>query len=269
MLTEAPRIDRLTTLEITNEFTSNKNYKPKPAFKEVALDDYDTKFNELESDQLKYILTNTIYFKGVWTDKFRKANTRDEVFKGEDGKERAVPMMNQLHQFFYTENDLCQALCLPYSNGAYQMIVLLPKKGKTVQKVAQSLTADSWKKMYDQMRRIDVDVKLPRFESSSEVNLTGVMSALGMPNAFDMKKANFSNLFDVESCIDRIKQKGHIKVDETGAVATVATFLQGDLGSVKTVQPETIRFHATHPFLYFVREWSTGTVFLIGQYMGT
>ena len=268
MLTEAPRIDRLSTIEITNDFFSPKSFTLKPAFKEVAIDNYDTKFKESESDLLKYTLVNTIYFKGIWTDKFRKVNTYDEVFRGENGKERAVPMMNQLNQFFYTENDLCQTLCLPYSNGAYQMVVLLPKGGKTVREVAQSLTADSWKKMYDQMRRIDVDVKLPRFESSSEVNLTGVMSAL-MPNAFNMKKADFSNLFDIESCIDKIKQKGRIKVDETGAVATVATFLQGDLGSVKIVKPETIRFHATHPFLYFIREWSTGTIFFIGQDMGT
>ena len=267
MLTEAPRIDRLSTIEITNDFFSPKSFTLKPAFKEVAIDNYDTKFKESESDLLKYTLVNTIYFKGIWTDKFRKVNTYDEVFRGENGKERAVPMMNQLNQFFYTENDLCQTLCLPYSNGAYQMVVLLPKGGKTVREVAQSLTADSWKKMYDQMRRIDVDVKLPRFESSSEVNLTGVMSAL-MPNAFNMKKADFSNLFDIESCIDKIKQKGRIKVDETGAVATVATFLQGDLGSVKSVKPETIRFHATHPFLYFIREWSTGAIFFIGQYMG-
>ena len=268
MLTEAPRIDRLSTIEITNDFFSPKSFTLKPAFKEVAIDNYDTKFKESESDLLKYTLVNTIYFKGIWTDKFRKVNTYDEVFRGENGKERAVPMMNQLNQFFYTENDLCQTLCLPYSNGAYQMVVLLPKGGKTVREVAQSLTADSWKKMYDQMRRIDVDVKLPRFESSSEVNLTGVMSDL-MPNAFNMKKADFSNLFDIESCIDKIKQKGRIKVDETGAVATVATFLQGDLGSVKIVKPETIRFHATHPFLYFIREWSTGAIFFIGQYMGT
>ena len=267
MLTEAPRIDRLTKLEITNEFASHKSFKPKPAFKEVAIDKYDTQFTE--SGQFNFSLVNTIYFKGIWTDKFRKANTQDDVFRGEDGKETTVPMMNRLHKFFYTENDLCQALCLPYSNGAYQMIVLLPKAGKTVQEVAQSLTADSWEKCYDQMRRVDVDVRLPRFESESEVNLTNVMSALGMPNAFDMKKADFSNLFDIESCIKMILQKGRIKVDETGTEATVATLLQGRITGLDIVRPETVSFYANHPFLYFVREWSTGTIFLIGQYMGT
>lgn len=268
MLTETPKLDKLATIDISNEFTSHKNIQPKPAFKEVAKDSYDTKFMASESDQLKFTLVNTINFKGIWTDKFPKAYTQDEMFKGEDGKEQTVPMMNQTRQFFYTENDLCQTLCLPYSNGAYQMIVLLPKEGKTVKEVAQSLTADSWEKMYDQMRRVRVDVKLPRFESESEVNLTGIMSAL-MPNAFNMKKADFSNLFDLESCIKMIKQKGRIKVDETGTEAWVATALQGRIAGLDFTKPETIVFHATHPFLYFIREWSTSTIFFIGQYMGS
>ena len=268
MLTETPKLDKLATIDISNEFTSHKNIQPKPAFKEVAKDSYDTKFMASESDQLKFTLVNTINFKGIWTDKFPKAYTQDEVFKGEDGKEQTVPMMNQTRQFYYTENDLCQALCLPYSNGAYQMIVLLPKEGRTVKEVVQSLTADSWEKMYDQMRSVRVDVKLPRFESESEVNLTGVMSAL-MPNAFNMKKADFSNLFDMESCISMIKQLGRIKVDETGTEAWVAEALQGRIAGLDLMKPETIPFHATHPFLYFIREWSTGTIFFIGQYMGS
>ena len=269
MLTKAPRIDKLTTLEITNEFFSHKSNKLKSAFKEVAIDNYNTKFKDLESNLMNvFALVNTIYFKGVWTDKFRKANTRDEVFIGEDGKEQTMPMMNQMRQFFYTENDLWQALCLPYSNGAYQMIVMLPKEGKTVQEVAQSLTADSWEKCYDQMRRVTVDVKLPRFESSSEVNLTGVISALGMPNAFSMGKADFRNLFDLKSCISKVTQIGRIKVDETGTEASVVTALQGRISGLDLVQPDMVRFYATHPFLYFIREWSTGAIFFMGQYMG-
>ena len=267
MLTEAPKLDKLAQIDISNEFTSPKIFTLKPTFTTVAKDSYDTQFHESESDPFTFTLVNTIYFKGIWENKFQKGFTEDEVFKGEDGKEQAVPMMNQTRQFYYTENDLCQSLCLPYSNGAYQMIVLLPKKGRTIQEVAQSLTADSWEKMYDQMKRVRVDVKLPRFESKSEVNLTGMMKAL-MPNAFSMNKADFSNLFDMKSCIAMIMQKGHIKVDETGTEATVATLLQGRISGLDLAPPQTILFHATHPFLYFIREWSTGAIFFIGQYMG-
>ena len=268
MLTEASKLDKLAKLQITNDFFSPKYAELKPAFAKVAKDSYDTQFKTSDSDPFSFTLVNTIDFKGIWTDKFRKVNTQDELFMRENGKTQTVPMMKQNRQFFYTENNLCQALCLPYSNGAYQMIVLLPKVGKTVKQVAESLTSDSWEKCYDAMRRVDVDVKLPRFESSSEVDLTGVMSAL-MPNAFSVKKADFSKLFDFTSSIAKIKQTGHIKVDETGTEATVVTFLQGSLGGLNIVQPETVRFYATRPFLYFIREWSTGTIFFIGQYTGT
>ena len=268
MLTEASKLDKLAKLQITNDFFSPKYAELKPAFAKVAKDSYDTQFKTSDSDPFSFTLVNTIDFKGIWTDKFRKVNTQDELFMRENGKTQTVPMMKQNRQFFYTENNLCQALCLPYSNGAYQMIVLLPKVGKTVKQVAESLTSDSWEKCYDAMRRVDVDVKLPRFESSSEVDLTGVMSAL-MPNAFSAKKADFSKLFDFTSSIAKIKQTGHIKVDETGTEATVVTFLQGSLGGLNIVQPETVRFYATRPFLYFIREWSTGTIFFIGQYTGT
>lgn len=149
------------------------------------------------------------------------------------------------------------------------MIVLLPKEGKTVSEVAQSLTADGWEKMYDQMRRIMVDVKLPRFEASSDVELTDVMSALGISDAFHMGKADFSNLFDTKSRISMISQVGRIKVDETGTEATVATILQGRIAGLDIIPPpDNVKFHATHPFLYIIREVSTGTIFFIGQFMG-
>ena len=273
---------------------------PMPAFVKVAKDYYDTELSSLDfgSDKsvdeinqkisqrsngmlpqvqekakigpsMGYALVNTIYFKSIWREKFRKAATNDEVFKDEDGKETLVPMMNQRHKFFYTEDDLCQTLCLPYSNGSYQMIILLPNKGKTVSEVAQSLTADSWQKSYNQLKSILVNVKLPRFESSSDVELTDVMKTLGMPNAFSMTKADFSRLFDLKSCIGMIEQVGRIKVDETGTEASVATLLQGRIAGLDLTPPETVNFYATHPFLYIIREVSTGTIFFIGQYMGT
>ena len=268
MLMEVPKLDRLTQMEISNEFFSPMGFKPKSAFTKIAADDYHSDFKTLESDIEKgFVLMNTINFKGIWKDRFNGL-MEDEMFKGENGKETMVPMMNQIHKFFYTDNDLCQAICLPYSNGAYQMIVLLPKGGKKVSEVAQWLTADKWEKMYDQMKRVDVDVKLPSFESSSDVVLTDVMRALGMPNALSPKKANFSNLLDMPSYIDNIKQKGHIKVDETGTEATVTEALQGRIMGLDLVQPDMVPFHATHPFLYFIREWSTSAIFFIGQYMG-
>ena len=299
ILTEAPKLDRLTQMEINNDFFSQEGYTPKPAFAKIAKEYYHTALSSLDFGSEKsidkinqkisqrsngmlpkvldksnvdplmgFVLANTIYFKSIWTDKFPKALTRDEVFKDEDGKEKKVPMMNQEHNFYYTENDLCQVLSLPYSNEAYQMIVLLPKEGKTVSEVAQSLTAENWQRTGAQMRKVKVDVKLPRFESSSDVNLTDVMKALGISDAFMMEKADFSNLFDLKSSIGRVSQIGRIKVDETGTEASVAEILQGRIAGLDLIPPDSVKFYATHPFLYVIREVSTGAIFFIGQYMG-
>ena len=300
ILTEAPKLDKLTQMEINNDFFSQKGYTPKSAFAKIAEAYYHTDLNSLDfgseesvdeinqkisqrsngmlpkvldksnlDPMMGFVLTNTIYFKGIWTDKFPKALTRDEVFKDENGKEKTMPMMNQEHNFYYSENDLCQALSLPYSNEAYQMIVLLPKEGKTVSEVVQSLTADGWQRMGAQMRKVLVDVKLPRFESSSDVELTSVMSALGMSDAFQRNRADFSNLFELKSHIGMISQVGRIKVDETGTEATIAEVLQGRIVGLDIVPPDSVKFYATHPFLYVIREVSTGAIFFIGQYMGT
>ena len=298
ILTETPKLDRLTQMKINNDFFSHNGFTPKPAFEKIAEEYYHTELSSLDFGNWKsvdeinqkisqrtngmlpkvldkskldpmmgFALTNTIYFKGIWTDKFPKALTRDEVFKCEDGREKMLPMMNQTHKFYYSENELCQALCLPYSNEAFQMIILLPKEGKTVSEVAQSLTADNWQRSCAQMRKVLVDVKLPRFESSSDVVLTDVMKALGMPNAFSKAKADFSNLFDLKTSIGMIEQIGRIKVDETGTEASVAELLQGRIAGLDLTPPEKVSFYATHPFLYVIREVSTGAIFFIGQYM--
>ena len=298
ILTETPKLDRLTQMKINNDFFSHNGFTPKPAFEKIAEEYYHTVLSTLDFGSWKsvdeinqkisqrtngmlpkvldkskldpmmgFALTNTIYFKGIWTDKFPKALTRDEVFKCEDGREKTLPMMNQTHKFYYSENELCQALCLPYSNEAFQMIILLPKEGKTVSEVAQSLTADNWQRSCAQMRKVLVDVKLPRFESSSDVVLTDVMKALGMPNAFSKAKADFSNLFDLKTSIGMIEQIGRIKVDETGTEASVAELLQGRIAGLDLTPPEKVSFYATHPFLYVIREVSTGAIFFIGQYM--
>ena len=179
-----------------------------------------------------------------------------------------MPMMHQQKEFSYTENDLCQALQMPYGNRAYSMTILLPQQGKTVEQVLQSLTTDSWQKNYRYMDDAIVDVKLPRFESNANVELKEVMESLGMPFAFDAEKAEFWNLSDFgRMWISIMRQVARIKVNEQGAEAAAVT-VEGVDGKDGCSKPKYATFHATHPFLYVISERSTGAIFFIGKYMG-
>jgi len=213
-------------------------------------------------DAVSYLL-NAIYFKGAWKEKFSKSQTRNEAF---EGREQKIPMMHQEHEFNYTENELCQALRLPYGNGAYAMTILLPREGTTVDELLLSLNAESWQ-LYRYMDCAIVDVKLPRFESKTDLDLNEIMASLGMPKAFTPFEAEFPNFCNVPTYIDMMKQVARIKLDEEGTEAAAVTVIGMEIASLPIV-PQRVTFHATRPFLYVISEQSTGAIFFIGKYVG-
>lgn len=297
MLTEAPKLDKLTKVMIANTIYMNQGYQLKPDFVTKAKDYYDAEpetrnfadgktmdvINQWASDHTEKMidkvldndefdptavsyLLNAIYFKGAWAEKFDKANTKDEAFINENNQEVQVPMMHQEHEFNYTENEDCQALCLPYGNNAYRMTILLPKEGRTVYSLAQKLTTQTWQR-YQWMGTAIVDVKLPRFESKTDVDLIPIMSALGMPNAFDDRLAEFPYFCNASTYIGLMKQVACIKLNEEGTEAAAVTVI-GMKENAMPQEPKHVNFHATRPFIYIISEQSTGAIFFIGQYMG-
>lgn len=297
MLTEAPKLDKLTKVMIANTIYMNQGYQLKPDFVTKAKDYYDAEpetrnfadgktmdvINQWASDHTEKMidkvldndefdptavsyLLNAIYFKGAWAEKFDKANTKDEAFTNENNQEVQVPMMHQEHEFNYTEDENCQALCLPYGNNAYRMTILLPKAGRTVYSLAQKLTTQTWQR-YQWMGTAIVDVKLPRFESKTDVDLIPIMSALGMPNAFDDRLAEFPYFCNASTYIGLMKQVACIKLNEEGTEAAAVTVI-GMKENAMPQEPKHVNFHATRPFIYIISEQSTGAIFFIGQYMG-
>ena len=210
-------------------------------------------FNSLA---VSYLL-NALYFKGMWSEPFDVAETKEEAFGGGS----AVPMMHNYVECEYAENSLYQTIVLPYGNGAYRMKIFLPREGKTIDDVLNTLNSNNWKTKGQQD---DVDLKLPRFETENNINLVNTMSDLGMPTAFTAA-AEFPYL-----CINKndifignMFQVAKIKLDEQGTEAAAVTVIKVSDG----MGPE-VDFHATRPFLYIISEQSTGAIFFIGQYTG-
>ena len=213
--------------------------------------------DSFDPNVVSYLL-NALYFKGMWSNPFRKDMTRNESFGG--GEE--VPMMHKMgEEFQYTENDLYQAIRLPYGNGAYQMTVFLPREDKTIGEVLETLNGSNWQ--FDSLPT-EVDLKLPRFETDTYQPLVKEMSELGMPSAFTLL-AEFPWFCNTPVYISNMFQVAKIKLDEEGTEAAAVTVIGYD----STAMPdEPKRFHANRPFLYIISEQSTGAIFFIGQYTG-
>ena len=213
------------------------------------------------------LLMNAIYFKGIWCEaiKFDTKDTKADKFTREDGTEAKVEYMNKQAEMLYRAEDGFQMVGLSYGNGAYQMVVLLPDKGKNLSDMAAALTGDSFQSI--RMSSRTVKLKLPKFETENKIELRDILKALGMKLAF-MGGSDFSAMADDPLYVSRVFQKARIKVDEKGSEAAAVTVIEiKDAGVApgSTVIPE---FYATRPFMYLIRETSTGAILFMGKYDG-
>lgn len=303
MMTQAPHLDSKTKLLLANTIYVNQPNELKPAFVETLKEYYNAEpalrdfhdgqtidvinqwasshteqmidhvlsESEFNPDAVSYLL-NAIYFKSPWLWKFDEKETREEPFNNGGQK---VPMMHQLAKHYYTKTSDYEAVILPYGNGAFAMTILLPREEKTVGDVLNSLTSKEWNRLWavedgnawDKVWQFTtVDVKLPRFEAKTDIRLETAMKSLGMLSVFSPELAEFSDFCQEQTHVAMLKQVAHIKVSEEGTEAAAVT-VAGLLNSGEA-EPSYVPFHANRPFLYVISEFSTKTIFFIGQYMG-
>lgn len=217
-------------------------------------------------------LLNAICFKASWTHNFDPDETRNINFTKRNGKSVKRKMMHRQLHAAYGKNNLCKMLRLPYGCDSYSMYVLLPNKGKTIDDVIRNLSAEK----LEQQRKRDmsfheVDILLPRFTTESEIGLGGVLSAMGMTRAFG-STAEFPNMAQEHKDIyvSMMMQKAKIEVEEEGtkaAAVTIATMVEKSAVFIEE-EPKIVEFHAKRPFVYYIIENSTGTIFFMGTYCG-
>jgi serine protease inhibitor len=208
-------------------------------------------------------LMNALYFNGIWTSEFNSRNTSSKPFYSEDGQTKNVDMMHQKSSFNYNENQTMQIVELPYGNQAFSMIVLLPKEGNKLADVTQELqNSNSWGNLVSGLRSTQVDLYLPKFKTEYSRVLNDVLEKMGMGIAFEPGAADFSRMTDADAFISFVEQFTYINTDEVGTEAAAVTVVGIEPTSY---QPDrTATFNANRPFIYIIRENSTGSILFMG-----
>ncbi len=214
------------------------------------------------------VLTNAIYFKGSWKDEFKKDQTKNEDFITVAAQKESIPFMNRQDSFAYTENRDFQYLQLKYKGNAIVMDIILPQPGVALSAFEQNLSPQIFQDVEKFAYFQEVKLSLPKFRAESEFDLGEKLASLGMPLAFDSKKANFKgmrvmkpneNLF-----ISKVIHKAFVDVSEEGTEAAAATAVVGVITTAMPQEPKI--FKANRPFLYFIRHKATGTILFMGRF---
>ncbi|XP_064518959.1 serpin B6-like [Pseudopipra pipra] len=219
----------------------------------------------------RLVLVNAIYFKGNWEKQFNKERTAKRPFQINKNETKPVQMMFKTDRFNMTYiGDLqTKILELPYVSNELSMIILLPdaiQDGSTgLERLERELT---YEKLIDwinpeRMYSTEVMVSLPRFKLEEDYDLKPILSCMGMPDAFDLEKADFSGMSsDNDLVLSEVVHKSFVEVNEEGteAAATMAELVS--ICSAMIIP----KFTADHPFLFFIRHNKSCSILFCGRF---
>lgn len=297
MLQKANSLDKATTVNIANYIALNKQYQLKKTFAGIMKNDYQAGVENLDfasSASVKHVnqwcnkqtngmipsiisqldanavscIMNAIYFKGTWTDKFDKKNTKLESFQGYTRDIKKAQMMHRQAKYQYADGVGYSAVRIPYGNRSYEMVVLLPNQGSSIDEMMKKVDVKSLAELRDKMDECMVDLKLPRFSTELSLPLNGIISKLGAPSMFG-GNANFSNFATGSLSVSQMLQKAKIEVSEEGTKAAAVTAAIMTMSLQHPDEPRRVDFHADRPFVYMITEANTGAILFMGQFTGS
>ena len=209
----------------------------------------------------KLFLVNAVYFKAPWTTPFEPNATRDGPFRTAGGATVQVPLMSRDGGFRFLRDGDVEVVEMPYADSAFGMIALMPAEGRTLDALVATLTPERWSGWMQALAPGRLMLTLPKFRFDYGRKLNDALSALGMGIAFVPRQADFTGISSERDDlhISRVEHKTFIDVHELGTEAAAATAV----GVAVTSLPPTMRFD--RPFLFAIRERSTGTILFLGR----
>ena len=207
-------------------------------------------------------LINAIYFNGTWTYEFDKNDTKDELFYNYDNSTSNIPLMAMNATLPALFTDSLSIVDIPYGDSLFSMTVVLPNNKNDINKLAESITNDTWNEWLSQLTAQELDLYLPKFKLEWDDNLNNVLTELGMGIAFDPDNADFTRINpQIPLWISRVLHKTFIEVSEEGTEAAAATVVE----IVFTSVPTTPVMRVDHPFVFAIRERHSGTILFMGK----
>jgi len=215
-------------------------------------------------DMMMY-LANALYFKSNWQIGYRfdKTKTKLSNFTKTNRRKMKVHLMEQTTFLPYYADRYLQCVELPYGNQAFSMLAILSVKNMNINQLIEYLDNVKLDNAVSSIQRQRVWLKLPRFKIECEFSLNQPLMDLGIRQIF---QGGFANISDDELWVSKVRQKTFVEVNEEGTEAAALTdIVMVGAGGRRRVQSRPIRFFADRPFLFLIKEKSTGLILFVGR----
>lgn len=211
------------------------------------------------------MLTNVVYFLGGWQTKFQREDTKPREFRLSSGESVQVPTMRGKFEARAGVDEETGTTIgeLFYGKRKSSMVILLPidRKGGLAE-LEQSLTHEKLQEWLKQLEDGTVNVELPKFQFEGRYELQQALAELGLRDAFNPAKADFSGITGGKLFLRRVRQVTYIRVDESGTEAAGFTG-GGFFGGPRVVSVSDLI--VDRPFLFLIRDVRTGCILFVGR----
>lgn len=211
-----------------------------------------------DTENSAYVFVNTLYFKGIWTSPFDPKNTKKDDFHNYDGTVSQVDMMYNQRKVANVGGENFTAVSLKFGNSGFSFDIFLPDEGFTTEDVAETLVKDGIPEFeYNHQLML----KLPKFSLDSNTNLIPVLQSMGITEIFDTP--DLTNMMSSSNLGVGIFRQGNVfEIDEDGVKVVSTT-----VGTLDPILPGPAKdfLYVDRPFIFMVREQSTGAILLAGR----
>lgn len=212
----------------------------------------------------RMVLANAIYFNTSWLNQFEKSLTRDGEFILQGQDVISVPMMHQTESLGTMSGDGYRVVVLPYVGYQLSMMVIVPDYDQFAD-VESQLSPEFLDAILANLQYGQVKLGMPKFKIETSFELNSALAALGMTDAFDPDRADFSAMDGKRDLyISDVIHKAYVSVDETGTEAAAATAV---IMRTTAMPAEPVPFDVDRPFIFVIRDEPTGTVLFVGRVM--
>lgn len=212
----------------------------------------------------RMVLVNAVYFRGEWDVPFEPGKTQRSRFSSSDQKSFQVPMMQQTASLPYREETGLQICALAYRGRGLSMVILLPELDG-VHGLEERIAKEGIDTVIGQLESRRVEIFLPRFKVESAFELPEMLKTMGMRSVFDDESADLSGISTNRLSVSRVIQKASVEVREEGTEAAAATSVLA-LEAPAPPSEKAVVFRADHPFLFVLREDSSGLILFAGRF---
>lgn len=217
---------------------------------------------EIDETTMMYLI-NAIYFKGDWKEQFSSSKTAKMDFNAPTGKVK-IDFMNRRGNIDCINSNGVTGVILPYLDEQFAFVGLMPKEGQKPNEMINNLSGFDFIKLLNSKETKNIELSLPKFESSYEDSLVNELKSIGMEVPFDYNNADFSLMKEDlkrELFISEIKHKTFIKVDEKGTEVSAVTSVEMTLTSMPIELPKIV---FDRPFVYGIVDITTGIPLFMG-----